>query len=565
MSALNAEYKWVIAEENREPVRAMAKALRVPGIVAQLLHARGIETKEEAKAFLEPMQAPLSDPFELTDMDLAVDRLGQARDRGEHVRVFGDYDVDGMAATAILSRGLRRYGIEHISCRMPNRLTDSYGITPAAVEQANRDGVDVLVTVDNGISALDAAEAAKRLGIDLIITDHHHINGELPDAHAVINPKRDDPASPFRHACGAALAFKLSWALTGSPADFDIAAVATIADVVPLLAENRSLVDKGLRELAEGTHLGLDALVHKAGISARGIRAESVAFQLAPRINACARLGNPQKGLELFLADSEEEAGLIASELDAANVERRRIEALILEEAKQEVEATLTDGQRTIVLAREAWHPGVIGIVAARLQSAYWRPVVMITIDEHGRGRSSCRSTPDFNIVEALGECAHLLVQYGGHRAAAGMTIERQHIAEFKEVFEREALRSAPAEDPLRRELRIDALLALSEIDGDLLRAIDMLEPFGHENPAPVFASCGVTVVPGSVRVLRGGHLKFTVTQGGRAFDAIGFNLAERFAGRDIANEIDIAYCPKFNTWRGVTTIQLEVKDLRPS
>ena len=564
MNTLNAEYKWVIAEENREPVRAIVEALRVPGIVAQLLHARGIETEKEARAFLELHQAPLCDPFELTDMDLAVDRLAQARESGEHVRVFGDYDVDGMAATAILSRGLRRYGIEHISCRMPNRLTDSYGITPAAVEQAGRDGVDLLVTVDNGISALDAAEAAKGLGIDLIITDHHHINGELPDAHAVINPKRDDPASPFTHACGAALAFKLSWALTGSPADFDIAAVATIADVVPLLAENRLLVDKGLRELAEGTHLGLDALVHKAGINARGIRAESVAFQLAPRINAGARLGNPQKGLELFLADSEEEAGLIASELDAANVERRRIEAEILEEAKKEVEATLADDQRTIVLAREGWHPGVIGIVAARLQNAYWRPVVMITIDEHGRGRSSCRSTPDFNIVEALGSCAHLLLQYGGHRAAAGMTIERRHIAEFKEVFEGEALRSAPHGDR-HRELRIDALLALSEIDSDLLRAIDMLEPFGHANPAPVFASYGVAVVPGSVRVLRGGHLKFTVKQGGHAFDAIGFNLGERFASRDITNEIDLAYCPKFNTWRGETSIQLEVKDLRPS
>ncbi len=564
MNGLNAEYKWTIAEENRGPVRAMAKALRVPGIVAQLLHARGIRSEEEARAFLEPHQATLSDPFDLTDMDRAVDRIGQARERGEHVRVFGDYDVDGMAATAILSRGLRRYGVERVSCAMPNRLTDSYGITPAAVEQASQDAVDLLVTVDNGISALDAAEAAKRLGIDLIVTDHHHIEGELPDAHAVINPMRGDPASPFRYACGAAVAFKLAWALTGSPADFDLAAFATIADVVPLLDENRVVVDGGLRELAEGTHLGLNALVHKAGVDARRIRAESVAFQLAPRINACARLGSPEKGLELFLTDSEEEAGLIASELDAANVERRRIEAVILEEAKQEVEATLTNGQRTIVLAREDWHPGVIGIVAARLQNAYWRPVVMITIDEDGRGRSSCRSTPDLNIVEALGNCAHLLVRYGGHRAAAGMTIEQERIDEFREVFEAEALRSAPNLDG-RRELRIDALLALSEIDDDLLRAVDMLEPFGQENPTPVFASYGVAVVPGSVRVLRGGHLKFTVKQGGRAFGAIGFNLAERFAERDLANEIDLAYCPKFNTWRGETTIQLEVKDLRPS
>ncbi|MCH8203563.1 MAG: single-stranded-DNA-specific exonuclease RecJ [Candidatus Hydrogenedentes bacterium] len=564
MKTVHAGYEWILPKQNRESIRGMAKALRVPGVVAQLLHARGLDTPEDAKAYLDSHRAPLSDPFELTDMDRAVDRLQRARERSEHVRVFGDYDVDGMAATAILSRGLRRFGIKRVTCRMPDRVADGYGLKPKSVEQAAQDEVDVLVTVDNGINAFDAADTAKRLGVDLIVTDHHNIDGALPEACAVINPQRDDPSSPFAHACGSAVAFKLSWALTGAPADFDIAAVATIADVVPLLRENRTLVDKGLRELAEGTHLGLNALVRKAGISPQGIRAESVAFQLAPRINAVARLGNPDKGLQLFLTDSEEEAGLIASELDAANAERRRIEAEILVEAKQEVEATLADGQRTIVLAREGWHPGVIGIVAARLQNTYRRPAIMISIDEQGRGRCSCRSTPDFNIVEALGKCAHLLVQYGGHRAAAGMTIERKHIDAFRDALEAEAQRTA-SDAGRPPKLHIDALLALSEIDSDLLRAIDLLEPFGHESPAPVFASFGVQAVPGSLRVLRGGHLKLNLKHGGRAFAAIGFNLAERFAAHELAQEIDIAYRPKFNTWRGETTIQLELKDLRPA
>ena len=564
MKTVHAGHKWILPEENRESVRGMAKALRLPGVVAQLLHARGLDTPEDAKAFLESHRAPLSDPFELTDMDLAVDRLKRAREGNEHVRVFGDYDVDGMAATAILSRGLRRFGIERVTCRMPDRMTDGYGLSSKSVEQAAQDDVDLLVTVDNGINAFDAAETAKRLGVDLIVTDHHHIEGRLPEACAVLNPQRDDPSSAFAYACGAAVAFKLSWALTGSPADFDITAIATIADVVPLSRENRLLVDKGLRELAEGTHLGLNALIHRAGLNPRGIRAENVAFQLAPRINAIARLGNPEKGLELFLTDSEEEAGLIASELEAANVERRRIEAEILEDAKREVEATLTDGQRTIVLAREGWHPGVIGIVAARLQHAYWRPVVMITLDEQGLGRSSCRSTPEFNIVEALGSCAHLLVRYGGHRAAAGMTIEGKHIDAFRDALEAEARRTE-SDAGQQPKLHIDALLALSEIDSDLLRAVDLLEPFGHENPAPVFASFGVQVVPGSVRVLRGGHLKLDLQHGGRAFSAIGFNLAERFGAHELAHDIDVAYRPKFNTWRGETTIQLELKDLRPA
>ncbi len=564
MKTAHAGYEWILPEESRESVRAMAKALRLPGVVAQLLHARGLDTAANAEAYLESHRAPLSDPFEMTDMDLAVGRLQRARERSEHVRVFGDYDVDGMAATAILSRGLRRFGIERVTCRMPDRVADGYGLKSKSVEQAAEDNVDVLVTVDNGISAFDAAKTAKRLGVDLIVTDHHHIDGALPDACAVINPKRDDPAGPFAHACGAAVAFKLSWALTGSPADFDIAAVATIADVVPLLRENRILVHKGMRELAESTHLGLNALIRKAGINPRGIRAESVAFQLAPRINAVARLGDPDKGLQLFLTDSEEEAGLIASELDAANAERRKIEAEIFEEAKQDVEATLTDGQRTIVLAREGWHPGVIGIVASRLQHAYRRPAFMIAIDERGQGRCSCRSTPDFNIVEALGACAHLLVQYGGHRAAAGMTIEGKHIDEFRDAIEAEARRSA-SDAGRPPKLNIDALLALSDIDSDLLRAIDLLEPFGHESPAPVFASFGVRAVPGSVRVLRGGHLKLNVRHGGLVFAAIGFNLAEHYAAHELSQEIDIAYRPKFNTWRGETTIQLELKDLRPA
>ena len=564
MKDLTAPWKWTLPEEDRAACRSLATALRIPGVVAQLLRARGLDTEEAAKAFLNTQDAELGDPFEMTDMQRTVERVTLARAQGEHVRVFGDYDVDGITATAILTRGLRRFGIECVSHRMPDRLTEGYGLNANSVEQAAQDGVKLMLTVDNGISAFEAADAAKRIGIDLIVTDHHHIDGRLPDAHAIINPKRDDPESASADACGAVIAFKLAWALTGEPADYDLAALATIADVMPLHNENRLLVVRGLHQLSEGTHLGLKALVRKVGLIPGSVSAENIAFQISPRINASGRLGFPEKALQLFMTDSEDEAGLLAAELDAANTERRKIEAGILEEAKEQVQATWTEGQASIVVAGEGWHPGVVGIVAARLQNAYWCPATVIAIDQDGQGRGSCRSTPSFNIVEALGECRHLLVKHGGHQAAAGLTIEEQNIPELRDRLEAAAQRHAALEED-ERELKIDAMLALSEIDNDLLRAVDTLEPYGHGNPAPLFASYGVEVVPGSLRELKGGHLKMTVKQGRRAFPAIGFGLAERFPANELGSEIDIAFRPKFNTWRGETTIQLELKDLRPA
>lgn len=564
MSVVPMTDKWNMPTEDREAVRAIAAELRVPGLVAQVANARGLRTAEDVQGFLEDARAPLSDPTDLTDMQVAVDRLHRAREASEHIRVFGDYDVDGMAATAILTRGLRRAGAEHVSYAMPDRLADGYGLSPTGVQAAARDGVDVLVTVDNGIGAHEAAAAARAANIDLIVTDHHQIEAGLPDALAVINPKRDDPEHPFSDACGSAVAFKLAWALTGEPADFDLAGVATVADVVPLRRENRQLVLRGMEELAEGTHLGLSALARKAGIQPREIRAENVAFQLAPRINASGRLGSGMTGLKLFFSESEEEADILAARLDETNLERRQIEQEIYDQALPQVEAAVERDQRSLVIAGSGWHPGVIGIVAARLQNTFWRPVVMIALDDEGVGRSSCRSTPDFDIVAALGACDQYLTRYGGHKAAAGMSLRAEDLDAFAAAFEAETARVLPA-GIRERALNIDAIASFSEIDSDLLHALDRLEPFGHENPAPLFASYGVSVVRGSVRELRGGHLKCTVKHGGRAFGAIGFNLAPRYAACGSPEEVDVAYRPKFNTWRGETTVQLELKDLKPA
>lgn len=558
----SAETKWILPQEDRAVTRSLASALRLPGVVAQVLAGRGFTNVADARSFLETRHQPLTDPFTLTDMDAAVDRLQAARANQEHVRVFGDYDVDGMAATAIMTRGLRRFGLRTVTHAMPNRLTEGYGINPDSVAEAARDGVGLIVTVDNGINALDAAEEARRQGVDLIVTDHHTFDDALPDACAVINPHRDDPAGPAAYACGSAVAFMLSTALNGEESDIDLVALATVADVVPLRRENRLLVARGLERIADRAHPGIEALVRRARLNPRDIRAEHIAFQLAPRLNASGRLADGAAALSLLLSNSHGEAESCAAELDRLNVERRAIEDEIFTQALAMAENALATGRRTLVLASTGWHPGVIGIVAARLVSAFWRPVLLIALDENGIGRGSGRSTPDLHMAEAISACQDHLIKQGGHRLAAGLSIEQQRIPDFAEDFEAAARERMP-EAPSPRELPLDAVVALSEIDGALLNALDRLEPFGSENPAPVFGSFGVRVERRSAKLLRGAHLRCTIQHGSHAFQAIGFNFAEQWTPDDMPEVADIAYRPQFNTFRGNTNIQLQLRGLR--
>jgi len=392
---------WRFPETDRNTVRALVEGLGVPGIVGELLATRGITSVDTGRAFLESGHEALSAPGDLSDMERAADRLRTARDRGEHVRVFGDYDVDGMAATAILARGLRRFGFAEVSHDMPNRMVEGYGVNADSVAAAADAGVDVLVTVDNGISAHDAAREAARRGIDFIVTDHHRIDGDLPDAYAVINPQRDDPAHPAAELCGSGVAFKLCTALTGEESDLDLVALATVADVVPLRGENRMLVTRGLQYIAERAHPGIEALARHAKLSPRDIRAEHIAFQLAPRLNASGRLSDGSEALALLLSDSYGHAEGMASELDRLNRERRSIEDGILHEAL-EMAAGRGNGRAALVLAGRGWHPGVIGIVSARLVNRFARPVLLIAIDETGVGRGSGRSTGDLHLAETL-------------------------------------------------------------------------------------------------------------------------------------------------------------------
>lgn len=554
--------EWIFAETERESVLSLSESLGEPWIVAHLLHARGIDTVERAQRFLRPSYESLSDPFLLTDMDKAVERLSRARAKGEHVRIIGDYDVDGISATALLSRGLARYGITQCTTAIPDRLRDGFGINPRLVQQAHEAGVNLIVTVDNGISGHEAAQTAHDCGIDLIITDHHALEDSLPGAHAVINPRRDSENISLAQICGSAVAFKLAVALTGEVHDIGLAALGTVADVVPLTHENRDIVALGCQELSQGAVPGIVALAKQAKLEPWDIRAETIAFQLSPRINASGRIGNGSDSLELLLAKSETDAGPLASRLDALNVERRAIEQVIVDEAKSELEASFQESQRTIVLAKSGWHPGVIGIVASKLQDLYCRPVVIIAIDEDGVGRASARGPETYNMVEGFRACREHLVRYGGHKAAAGLTIERENISDFRAAFEAHAQEHMPC-GPLSRRINIDALIGFNEIDSGLLKSIERLEPFGRANPEPVFATYKAEIENGSQRVLKGGHLKCTLRHGVSAFPAIGFGMVPN-GELSLPRKVNVAYTPKFNTWRQETTIQLLLKAIEP-
>lgn len=553
---------WHLAPDNRAGALALAQRLEIAPAVARVLMLRGAKELDDAARFLNPDLSQLSDPFSLTDMRRAVDRIACARDNGETVLIFGDYDVDGISGAALLFRGLRRYGIQNCLYGMPNRLIEGYGLSADRVDLASAQGVSLLITVDNGVAAVDAIARAKDRNIDVIVTDHHLIERGLPDAYAVINPKREADDHPAANLCGSGVALKLVQALTGELHDLDLAALGTVADVVPLTGENRVIVAAGLEYASKTRRLGLSELTAISKVSLDALKSEDIAFQIAPRINAGGRMGDGIAGLKLLLTDSYDEARALAEELDAANEERKTIESDTLAEAIVMLKQSFTPEQRSVVLSSRSWHRGVIGIVASRIQATHYRPVVLVAVDGDGIGRGSARSIAGFNIAAAIERCVEHLEACGGHAMAAGLTLREECFAAFQKAFE-SCARALLPEGELRRVLEIDAQVSLTEIDARLVRTLDKLQPFGQGNPAPVFCAFGVRALQDSWRELRGGHMKFVVKEGPKLLDVIGFRMADRIPTLAGADAIDIAFTPQLNTWRDQTTVQLVLKDAR--
>ena len=553
-------------------VDMVARELGVSPITARLLCSRGLGDLECARRFLAPSLDDLHDPFLLTDMVPAVERILGAIARKERIAIHGDYDVDGITSTVILRRALELLGADVIHF-IPERLRDGYGLQIPALDRLHADGVRLVISVDCGIRAADAARHAASLGLELIITDHHEPDATLPPALAVINPKRDDCRYPDKNLAGVGVALKVVQALclrsgrvSWLPSFVKIAAIGTLADVVPLTGENRIIAKLGLGMLSAGPHkIGLRSLLDVCGLTGKEIDSYHIGFVLGPRVNAAGRMSTPDIAARLLLASDEsmaEEARGLAEQLNSENLRRQKEEANIIAEARKVVETDLDVGSRTvIVVAGDGWHRGVIGIVASKLVDAFNRPAIVLSRDgdiAHG----SCRSISSFNMLAALESCAELMTKFGGHKQAAGLTIESSRIRELRDRINAYADGCLQPDD-LRPRLWIDGSLTFRSISEQVTSELSALAPFGAGNPRPVFRASGVEIVDGP-RLLKERHLKMAFRQEGRVMRGIAWRAAdrERFVAAH-RGAIDVAFSLEQDNWNGERYLQLSVADFR--
>ena len=519
----NSDEPW--SEEKFNSI--LAAQQKEAGLLAGILAARGVTDPTEALMLLAG-EEELSDPMMLTDMDKACQRIMDAIDNEETIVVFGDYDVDGVTATALLYQHLKGMGA-NVKCMLPSREGDGYGLSKNAIQSIHDKGYQLIVTVDNGISAVEEAAFAASLGIDLVITDHHLPPETLPQAVAVVDPRREDDHSPFKGLCGAGVAFKLCAALDGCPPEEmleycgDLAAVGTVADVMPLTGENRTLVKAGLRQLRQTDRPGLVALLDEVGLTGKSITAENVSYAIAPRINAAGRMDSAVTALQLVLCEDEERAEELAHKLNEINIARQETELEIVKAAQEQLDkepSILED--RVILLWGRDWHPGVIGIVASRLVEKTGRPVIVVSVDENGEGKGSGRSVQGFNLHSCIGSCADLLLRFGGHAMAAGLSVREGNLPELRRRLNEWAARECPVlhTPPLTCDLSIH----LDRVTVESVRRLEQLAPYGAENPTPVFL-LEKAVLEGVYPVSDGKHSRLRLRQGNACIYAVWFGM----------------------------------------
>ncbi len=564
---------WTSTSPDDSLIDELVRETGLPRPACAVLAVRGYTSADAVETYLNPRLSALTDPFLLPDMEPAVARLQRALADKETVLVYGDYDVDGITSTALMVRVLSALGATVVPF-LPHRVDDGYGLGVEPVQRCiEAHKPDLIVTVDCGTGSVEAVEAARACGVDVVVTDHHEPREHMAQACAIVNPKRDGDDHPLRYLAGVGVAFKLCHALlkslrdTGHPRAealdlkeaLDLVAVGTVADMVPLSDENRILVRYGLMALNRTTNAGLLALKEAAGIKTE-MDAYHIGFLLGPRLNAAGRLGTALTALELLMTSDTGRAATVARELDAANRERQQVEARMVEEAIAEIDRWFDpDRHYSVIAAKRGWHPGVIGIVASRLCARYSRPAMVIAVDEEGVGRGSCRSIAPFNMVEGLADCAALLQRYGGHQMAAGLQIEEKHLDALRERFNA-AVQARVSKDELRQEQRIDAWITLREADWTLMECLDRMAPFGLGNPKPVWGIRGARIV-GEPRVVGQKHVKMAILDGNTQLEAIAFNMAER-AIPD--GPLDIAFQLNRNTWMNRDTLQMNIQDVRP-
>lgn len=561
---------WKLASEISNEAQQLAAALGLAPLIAQLLINRGVRDETRVGRFLAPSLDQLHDPFLLNDMERAVKRILQAIESEESVLVYGDYDVDGVTASSLMIRVLNRFFPGRLMYYIPKRLKEGYGLHRSSLEKAVNKGIKLVITVDCGISALEEADYLLDQGVDLIITDHHEPQGVLPHAYAVINPKRADSTYPFPELAGVGVAFKLLQGLAKFHPEIleelfnelDLVAFGTVADIVPLLEENRVLVKYGLERLKQTENIGLRALVEVAGLKGREITSGHIGYMLAPRINAAGRMGNSSIGVKLFLTKDPVKALQLAEELEKENLNRQEIESQVLIEAQSQIEEDPAWKEKpALVLAGEDWHLGVIGIVASKLVDLYHKPVILVGMDG-AEGRGSGRSISGFNLFNAITDCSEYLTRFGGHEFAAGLSLNREDFPQFKATF-LDLASEKLTQDDLQPVLKLESMIDLSQTTLELIKELSLLAPYGSCNPTPVLGCRGVDLLDYRNVGGNGKHLKVKVGEKEVVRDGIGFNLGEISETLDESTPVDLAFTLEENVWNGVATVQLNLKDLR--
>nr|WP_239559104.1 single-stranded-DNA-specific exonuclease RecJ [Sporohalobacter salinus] len=564
--------EWELLNHPKKEEKSLSEALDISPVLAKILLGRGFNSEQEIEDLLEVDLTGLHSAFLLQGIEQAVDRILTAIEKEEVIGIYGDYDVDGITSTGLLINYFQRLGIEP-KYYIPNRLEEGYGLNKEAIGDLVEDGVDLLITVDCGISDYHEVEYANQLGLDIIITDHHEVPDQIPPAEAVINAKQSCCDYPFSQLCGAGIAYKLILALASKDSNvnqeeikeyyLDLVAMGTVADIVPLVDENKIIVKFGLELLQNPNNLGLKALIEAVDLTETEINTGHIGYILAPRINAAGRIGNPDLALKLLITDEPSEAEDIAAQLNEINQKRKNIEDDIRQEAELMVEGINLEETKVLVLASENWHSGVVGIVASDIQEKYYRPTIMIAIEENGIGKGSARSIKGFNIYQAIKNSKDLLPNFGGHEQAAGLSIAKEDIDQFRKEINHYADKMLSDKDLVPR-LKLDTEVELSELNKRLVQEIDYLAPFGFGNPRPKLAVREVTVTDFRTVGSNGEHLKLTVTdKAGTTMDCIGFNMSG-FRRKLISQQekIDLACTVEINNWQGKSELQLKLKDI---
>lgn len=555
--------KWELYEEKEDEVKKLQKEYNLNYLLAKILVNKGITEKEQIRKFLNPTRNDFYDPFLMPDMEKAVERILTAIEKNEKTIIYGDYDVDGITSITVLKSFLKERGLD-VDYYIPNRLKEGYGLNKEAVKKIADDGYKLMITVDCGISCKEEIDYANELGIETIVTDHHEVGTEIPTAVAVVDAKRKDSNYPFRELAGVGVVFKLTQALSNKLnleekeylKNLDIVCVGTISDIVPLIDENRVIAKLGLLLVEQTKNLGLKAILTLAGY--KKIDSSAISFGVAPRINACGRMGDAYKALELLLSKNLHEIDTLTKQLNAYNAKRQEIEKTIFEEAMEQIKEQELDKNRTIVVAGKDWHHGVIGIVSSKVTEQYFKPSILLSYeDDFAKG--SGRSIPGFDLYNALQKCKNSISRYGGHAMAIGITLDKNKVKEFTEQFEKVA--EEEKIENIMPVIPIDAKIELEQVNREMVKSLEQLEPYGEANKTPIFLIKNLRI--DAIRTLsEGKHLKLALRSNNTIIDAIGFNLGYMADDYIIGDKIDVAGSLEINSYGGMDSLQINLRDI---